>query len=79
LKSRTPREAHHSHSSTVAPTMRIEACHIGGTSATVVLMRICCSPQKAQQAMSRPMARAVEVGLALDHSRQWLSLVQFIR
>ncbi len=37
----TPRDMHHSHSSTVAPTMRIEACHIGGTSVTVVLIRIC--------------------------------------
>ena len=57
LNSGTPREAHHSHSSTVAPIMRIEACHIGGTSVTVVLMRICWRPQNAQHAMRRPMAR----------------------
>jgi hypothetical protein len=54
----TLRQAHHSPSSTTAPAMRIEACHIGGTSATVVLMRICCRPQKAQQTTSRPMASA---------------------
>ena len=39
------------------PVMRIAACHSGGTSVTVVLIRICCRPQNAQQATSREMAR----------------------
>ncbi|MCY1558911.1 hypothetical protein D9M68_958880 [compost metagenome] len=53
----TRRHRHQSHSSTTAPAMRTEACQSGGTSATVVLMRICCRPQNAQHAMRRPMAR----------------------
>ena len=41
MKMRTPRNWHHNSSSSVAPPMRSEACHSGGTSSTVDLIRIC--------------------------------------
>ena len=51
-----PRMAHHSQSIAVAPTKRSAACHSGGTSVTVVLIRICWKPQNRQQASSSEIA-----------------------
>src|SRR5512140_50395 len=59
----TPRSAHHSQSSAVAPTKRNAACHSGGTSVTVVLIRICWKPQNRQQASSSTIASVSRWGL----------------
>ena len=57
LNSGTPRARHHNHNKLAAPHTRKLACHKGGTSATVILMRICWNPHTAQHTTKRVMAR----------------------